>query len=67
MLMGAQQGGMSYPRQRQEEAERRGIDRQPTSGVDFSTGREARMPDQSSPEYQQLVERMRNSRGQSNF
>ena len=67
MLMGAQQGGTSYPRQRQEEGERRGIDRQPTSGVDFSTGREARMPDQSSPEYRQLVERMRNSRGQSNF
>ena len=67
MLMGAQQGGMSYPRQRQEEGERRGMDRQPTSGVDFGTGRAARMPDQSSPEYQQLVERMRNSRGQSNF
>lgn len=65
--MGAQQGGMSYPRQRQEEGERRGIDRQPTSGVDFSTGRAARMPDQSSPEYQQLVQSMRNSRGQSNF
>ena len=65
--MGAQQGGMSYPRQRQAEGERRGIDRQPTSGIDFGPGRAARMPDQSSPEYQQLIDRMRNSRGQGNF
>jgi hypothetical protein len=65
--MGAQQGGMSYPRQRQEEGENRGVNRQPALGIDFGTGRAASMPDQNSPEYQQLVNRMRNSRGQDNF